>query len=116
VASIASALARADLATRLAHLPLSMVRITALLASELVSNAVRHAGMSASQDIILRLRDGDGVRIEVLDEGPGLEGASPHSGGGWGLVLVDQLASSWGAHAYDGGHTVWFELNEAAAA
>jgi two-component sensor histidine kinase len=45
----------------------------ALLTSELVTNAVNHAGMTATEDILLRLLDGSRLRVEVVDSGPGFD-------------------------------------------
>ena len=52
--------------------------------------------------------------MAVADDGPGfdpdtLRGPSPDNVGGWGLLLVEQLADSWGVDR-DGSTFVWFEL------
>jgi anti-sigma regulatory factor (Ser/Thr protein kinase) len=41
-----------------------------LLTTKLVTNAVKHAKMSQSEQIIVRLELRDGVRVEVIDPGP----------------------------------------------
>ncbi len=82
-----------------------------LLTSEVVTNALVHAGGT----ITLRARQlRRGVRVEVSD-------SSPHSpivreygelaGTGRGLRLLDLLAR-WGVEATSTGKTVWFELGE----
>ena len=75
-----------------------------LLISELVTNSVRHAGLDASQPLQLSVAtDGDKVRIAVRDPGPGFRPpkapTDPGHVGGWGLVLVDQLAERVGRRA-----------------
>lgn len=86
-----------------------------LLVSEVVSNAVVHAGAPDGSKIGLTVSARAGtVRVEVRDRGAGTRGLRPRSPsveaeGGLGLYLVEQLAGSWGAQA-DGGMRVWFEL------
>ena len=89
-----------------------LMQIVVLLASELVSNAVKHAD-SASIGVRFLVLPAH-VRVEVSDDGPGFAPGTPTvdpSGlGGWGLHLVDELSSRWGVD--DGpGSRVWFELN-----
>lgn len=82
-----------------------------LLVSELVTNAVRHAGTSLD---ITVLHTDDCLRVAVSDgEGshwPRLVEPDLDAEGGRGLWLVDQLASSWGISAEEHGKAVWFEL------
>ena len=81
-----------------------------LLTSEVVTNAVLHAG-TASQLFVERVDSG--IRVTVRDSGEGVaERSGPRSGvaGGHGLALVDTLADQWGARRVDGHHEVWFEL------
>lgn len=82
-----------------------------LLASELVSNAIRHSGT----DIELHLRlDGTELVIEVSDCGPGHPRPrlpTPESEDGRGLYLVDHLARNWGVRAEAEGKTVWAALD-----
>ncbi len=85
-----------------------------LLASELVSNALRHSGASDADPIHLRACVGDrALRISVTDAGPGFapeaQRPEPGSGGGFGLFLVERLAEAWGV-VCDGQTTVWLEL------
>ncbi|MGP4102937.1 ATP-binding protein [Nonomuraea sp. KM90] len=81
-----------------------------LLVSELVTNAVQHAG----GPVRLRLSAADGVlRCEVGDGGPGLprpRPATPDDEGSRGLALVAALASAWGSTRTRRGKVVWFEL------
>ncbi|MFD5907305.1 ATP-binding protein [Streptomyces massasporeus] len=86
----------------------------ALVVSELVTNAIVH---TASTHIVCELLDGDDlVRIAVRDEGcaPGQPHAAsrtrPEEEHGRGLLLVDALCHSWGAHENGPGLLVWAEL------
>jgi len=84
-----------------------------VLTSELVTNAVRHAGAGADDTIVVHLAiSADCLRVEVCDQGPGFKPPAvlrPRSeGGGNGLILVERLSSSWGV-AGDDGTCVWFE-------
>lgn len=85
---------------------------TELVVTELIANAVRHAGT----EIVVRLsllRDNGGVRAEVTDRStrpvrPRHVGTmSEH---GRGLFLIDTLSSRWGADATGDGKTVWAEI------
>jgi anti-sigma regulatory factor (Ser/Thr protein kinase) len=81
-----------------------------LLVSEVVTNAIRHAGSDAT--IAVDVSD-EQLRIGVTDAGPGwpeeqVLGTGP---GGFGLYLVAQLAGSWGVYRIGDGKTVWFELS-----
>jgi serine phosphatase RsbU (regulator of sigma subunit) len=83
---------------------------TALLAGELVTNAVRHSG---SRGITLRLVRGDTLLCEVDDDDPTLPSllaAGPDAEFGRGLHVVGVLAREWGASRTTTGKTVWFEL------
>ena len=81
-----------------------------LLASELVTNAVRHA----NGDVALSLRlDRDRVRVAVRDNSeqmPVMGDLGSAHDGGWGLHIVDRLAASWGLETDDEGKTVWCEV------
>lgn len=82
-----------------------------LLVSEVVTNAVVH-GDSRELEVVASLT-GQSVRVEVCDDGQGFvprpRALEPDEVGGWGLFLVEQLASSWGV-SFRGRTTVWFEL------
>jgi|SRR5438874_7295627 len=85
-----------------------------LLVTELVTNAVRHAGTSQWIELELDLY-ANAVRVEVTDRGPGFQPADtpqphPDRPGGWGLCLVDRLADRWGV-VIDGLTNVWFEVD-----
>ncbi|MGW2786548.1 SpoIIE family protein phosphatase [Streptomyces populi] len=88
-----------------------------VLTSELVTNAVVHAGTSAD---VLCLRSDDGVRIEVADRYPEREiplqatavnMGSPDREGGRGLQLCAALARRWGVDYTPTQKRVWFRLD-----
>jgi anti-sigma regulatory factor (Ser/Thr protein kinase) len=86
-----------------------------LLVSELVTNALRHAGMGSDQLLRVELRRWSGlVRLAVVDEGNGFTPDPEHFGrdesGGWGLFLVDRIADRWGVVPEAAGTRVWFEI------
>jgi anti-sigma regulatory factor (Ser/Thr protein kinase) len=81
-----------------------------LLTSELASNAVEHA--TGGFTVALRYAKPT-IRVEVFDRGadlPAIRDLPMDADRGRGLVLVDRLASGWGANAAAGGKVVWFEL------
>lgn len=86
------------------------VFLAQLLTTELVTNAVRHAGSPV--DVKVARRE-DRIRIEARDDSTDLpvmpEGDSPtrHRG----LLLIDDLSEDWGVEVHDlGGKVVWFEV------
>jgi anti-sigma regulatory factor (Ser/Thr protein kinase) len=91
---------------RMAHLE----ETAALLVSELVTNSVRHA----RTQLLLRLQaTGIALRIEVHDgraERPQPRSPDTLAESGFGLVLVDALASKWGVDETSTGKAVWAEL------
>ncbi|WP_190125019.1 SpoIIE family protein phosphatase [Streptomyces inusitatus] len=88
-----------------------------VLTSELVTNAVIHAGTAAD---VLCLRSADSVRVEVGDRYPergvpiqatGHTFASLDSENGRGLMLCSALASRWGVEYTPTHKQVWFQLD-----
>jgi anti-sigma regulatory factor (Ser/Thr protein kinase) len=83
-----------------------------LLVTELVTNAVVHAGTAL--ELCVSTGPG-GVRVEVSDGRPGglpLPTGSVDEGreGGRGLFLLDRLASTWGSTHTPAGKSLWFDL------
>ena len=87
----------------------------ALVATELVTNAVRHG----TAPITLDLRsDGASLTVEVTDCGGGAVRRIPaderrsRQSGGLGLMIVEMLARDWGVRrSPGGGKTVWAEVD-----
>ncbi|MFF9340166.1 MULTISPECIES: SpoIIE family protein phosphatase [unclassified Streptomyces] len=87
-----------------------------VLTSELVTNAVVHAGTAAD---VLCLRSEDSVRVEVADRYPereipvqsGRAIASPDRENGRGLLLCAALADRWGVDYSPTRKHVWFHLD-----
>lgn len=92
-----------------------------LLITELVTNSVRHAGLTRTDTVTLDIEPLPGaVRVEVADTGngfprPTFSGEPPEGPSGRGIYLVDALADRWGIehrHDPDAPRTiVWFELD-----
>src|SRR3954467_13599064 len=80
-----------------------------LLATEIVGNAVRHAGLRTDQRIVFfaRLAE-DFAGVEVAAQGAGFAPEAVQSEG-FGLRLLGKLASRWGVDCNDRGCKVWFE-------
>ena len=83
-----------------------------LLTSEVVTNAVLHAGLTPQDRIVLAARLGpDLVRVEVRDPGPGFDPDVRHGVPGYGLRMLDMLARRWGVDRDESGCRVWFEVD-----
>jgi anti-sigma regulatory factor (Ser/Thr protein kinase) len=84
-----------------------------LLVSELVTNSVRHV-TGSTEPVELAVRIGPrAIRVEVRDGGSGFKPGKPQprgADGGFGLFLVERMASRWGVDTQDGTR-VWFELD-----
>lgn len=80
-----------------------------LVASELVTNVIRHA----KTDLVVSLQvDVDKVRIEVADGSAIMPAARDliDGTGGAGLRLVEAISDRWGADQRPDGKVVWAEI------
>jgi anti-sigma regulatory factor (Ser/Thr protein kinase) len=88
----------------------------ALLVSELVTNSLRHAGLSVGDAIGVSLINGAArARLAVHDDGPGFTPSlsgwnEPDVAGGRGLEIVEALSDAWGVDCDPDGCTVWCEV------
>jgi anti-sigma regulatory factor (Ser/Thr protein kinase) len=90
----------------------SAVCDAALVVSELLSNALRHAGPLPGAEIRVAWSiEASTVQVTVCDGGseaaPELGHPTQAATGGRGLRIVEQLSTDWGASRDDEGTTVW---------
>ena len=88
-----------------------LVETAELLITELVANAVRHAGSPPVMRIDV---DSGTIRVAVYDtsdSAPSVRHSGPEDEGGRGLLLVESLASSWGWTRTTDGKSIWFTLD-----
>lgn len=92
-----------------------VVEEAALVASELVTNAVRHARPPSAEGFRLTCEvHGGAVLVSVTDGGgptvPAAVRFDDAATGGRGLAIVDRLAGRWGVARTGAGSTVWAEV------
>ncbi|HYZ12495.1 MAG TPA: ATP-binding protein [Actinomycetota bacterium] len=105
------------LESALESFPESVLADAQLLLTEVLSNAILHgsAGAGARIDVSVEA-DESIVRVTVTDPSPqfprpAIHAPDPLAASGWGLYLLERLATQWGVEdAPDGGSAVWFEL------
>jgi anti-sigma regulatory factor (Ser/Thr protein kinase) len=89
-----------------------VIETAELLTTELVTNAIVHAGCTSH--LFIRAARGV-VRVEITDPDdrlPSMAAPDTDALGGRGLIIVNGLASAWGVEpTIGGGKTVWFELS-----
>ena len=97
-----------------AHVEIEPEHVTdgQLALTELVTNAVRHAGPPITVRAYVLA---DALRVEVTDPNPAppvIVDADLTQTGGRGLTLVQAIAAAWGyeTHPARAGKTVWFTL------
>ncbi|MEU0673258.1 ATP-binding protein [Streptomyces sp. NPDC006172] len=91
----------------------SLGDLAALLVSELVTNALRHATGPIGVCLIRPAGLGGVLLVEVSDplpDPPRERIAEPEDEGGRGLQLVASSSRRWGTRPGGIGKTVWFEL------
>jgi anti-sigma regulatory factor (Ser/Thr protein kinase) len=84
-----------------------------LVASELVGNAVIHAGAAGDLDIAWDVED-HAVVVRVNDasaQQPQLRQAGPTDTGGRGLAIVAAIADDWGVRRAEHGKEVWARVS-----
>ena len=87
-----------------------------LMASELATNVVRHAGSDYRVDV---RRDSHTVEVRVVDHGggwPRKRSPGPDEPTGRGILIVEALSDDWGSDtdASRGLTTVWFRVDTSA--
>ena len=93
-----------------------VIERSALVATEVVTNSVMHAGLTAAQPIDLNIQALAGcLRIEVTDEGtagfdPVVTPPYPGQNSGRGFWMVDQLTDRWGVD-FTHSTRVWSEFD-----
>lgn len=88
----------------------ALVETSALLTSEVVTNAVLHA-RTPVELVVRRLRRG--IAVEVSDGSrtqPRPQRATPDATNGRGMALLEQLASTWDVTVHRAGKTVRFTV------
>jgi len=98
-----------DLLTRLGRTDLASDAV--LLASELVTNAVQHAG---GPIVVTATYLDSTLRVEVHDtrpEPPSLRPLTATGASGRGLQFVRLIANQWATTPEPDGKTIWFELS-----
>lgn len=92
--------------------PVELAETAELLVSELVTNAVVHAGTPV--EIAVALLDDLTVMVTVSDGSPHAPVTRDYAetaSTGRGLVLVQELADHWGVQVTSAGKSVWFCLS-----
>jgi anti-sigma regulatory factor (Ser/Thr protein kinase) len=79
----------------------------ALLTTEIAGNAARHGKEPIGVRIDLEEK---GLRVAVHDRGQGFDRDEATRSNGYGLSLVQQLASEWGVERGTDETEVWFRL------
>lgn len=88
-----------------------LVETAELLVSEVVTNALLHAGTPI--DLAVFVEDA-GLRVEIGDGSPHFprhRGYAPTAATGRGLMLLQQMVDDWGVVPNALGKTVWFQLD-----
>ena len=113
--SVATARVRLATDLREAGMMAAAIGDAALVLSELLSNAIRHAGPLPGCTVrVAWTLAGGSLRVSVSDGGgltrPRAERSSVSALGGRGLAIVEHLSSNWGIRSSGGRMTVWAVL------
>lgn len=90
---------------------LDLAETAELLVSEVVTNALVHAGTAVDLGV---MATESGVRVEVRDGSPHLPTRRQYAvtaGTGRGLAMLEDFVDEWGVASEPAGKTVWFELS-----
>jgi anti-sigma regulatory factor (Ser/Thr protein kinase) len=79
-----------------------------LAASELATNAIRHAMTPFELSVQVAPKR---IRLEVTDASPVLPALIQGAGPRHGLHIVEELAERWGISEINGGKVVWAEFS-----
>ena len=96
-----------------AGIPEELLQVAQVLTSELVTNSVRHgpAGPNMSIDVFIAV-DRNRMRVEVIDgSSAGARPRAPGEDGGFGLALIADMSSRWGAGREGDRNLTWFEID-----
>lgn len=108
----AASRARTELSRLRDELEPPVLESARLLVTELVTNAVRHAGVGTIE-VEVQVH-AERMRVDVSNRGAPFEAHArlplPDQESGWGLFLVDRLSDEWGVVDEPGRQRVWFEL------
>ena len=107
---LAPSFARAAVVATAVGIPVATFDDAALLTSELVTNSVKH---TESEWIELEIALGiDRLRIAVSDQSRAtIRPRALGIDGGWGLVIVGEVATRWGVERHSAGKTIWAEFD-----
>jgi histidine kinase-like protein len=82
-----------------------------VVATELVTNVIQHAGTEC--ELTVRI-DNEGLRVEVRDFHPGMpprpQSSKERIQRGWGLQAVALLSTQWGVTELEDGKSLWAVL------
>lgn len=81
-----------DLDDRVAVSPASEEALTRIM-REAISNAVRHG---RARTVTVRLSNGNGIRLQVSDDGAGFDSSMPKSKGSYGLISMRERTEALG--------------------
>jgi len=86
----------------------------ALVASELVGNAIRHAGAAADESLDVTWTVGSTELTLCVEDAstlpPVMRSAETHAQDGRGLTIVSALTSAWGYEPTERGKLVWAKV------
>jgi anti-sigma regulatory factor (Ser/Thr protein kinase) len=90
--------------------PVDLFDRVVLLLSELVANSVIHSGLQDPEEVEISVRRiPGGLRVEVVDEGVGIDASMLPRPDHYGLLFAEKVSDRWG---YTNHPTrVWFEIH-----